>query len=357
MKKFKKIINIIILFIITSTLTCCNVNAKTINAVSNIAITKPIKVGVLLNNYYNPYNLLIKKNLEDIQKENQGKVEFIFFDGKSNSAIQSETVNNMIVNNYDLIVLGVLDEKEPKLTDDFIYKARQKNIPLIFFNLNPAISNVIKSYPKSIAINTDSAQSAILQGKMIVDAWNSDKKNIDKNGDNIMDYIMIKGQPGSFVTENRTERSISTINDAGINTKELSSVTANWDPDLAKDVMEQLLFKYGNNIEVIIANNDAMAIGAVKALQKYGYNLGDSEKTIPVFGIGGVPEAQELIQKGFMAGSVFQNPREVADAIYSVGMNLVSGKAPLEGTNYKFDETGAIIYIPFQEYTPQHKNS
>ncbi|MBA2907635.1 substrate-binding domain-containing protein [Clostridium saccharobutylicum] len=176
MKKFKKIINIIILIIITSTLTCCNVNAKTINAVSNIAITKPIKVGVLLNNYYNPYNLLIKKNLEDIQKENEGKVQFTFFDGKSNSAIQSETVNNMIVNNYDLIVLGVLDEKEPKLTDDFIYKARQKNIPLIFFNLNPAIASVIKSYPKSIAINTDSSQSATLQGKMIVDAWNNDKK-------------------------------------------------------------------------------------------------------------------------------------------------------------------------------------
>ncbi|MBA8792187.1 substrate-binding domain-containing protein [Clostridium saccharobutylicum] len=172
-----------------------------------------------------------------------------------------------------------------------------------------------------------------------------------------MDYIMIKGQPGSFVTETRTERSISTINDAGINTKELSSVTANWDPNLAKDVMEQLLFKYGNNIEVIIANNDAMAIGAVNALQKYGYNLGDKERTIPVFGIGGVPEAQDLIKKGFMAGSVFQNPREVADAIYFIGMNLVSGKAPLEGTNYKFDETGAIIYIPFQEYTPQQKNS
>jgi methyl-galactoside transport system substrate-binding protein len=138
-------------------------------------------------------------------------------------------------------------------------------------------------------------------------------------------------------------------------TKELESVSANWDPDLAKSIMEQLLLKYSNKIEVIIANNDAMAIGAIQALQKYGYNMGDKTKTIAVFGIGGIPEAQELINKGFMAGTVPQNTFYVANAIYSVGMNLASGKAPLEGTNYKFDKTGVIILIPFQEYISQYK--
>jgi len=354
MNILKKILTlIIVLVMIISTLACCNL--KMTNAISNISTRKPVKVGVLFKELYNPYNVLIMKNLEDIQKENENKIEFTFFDGKANPAIESEIVNNMLQNTYDLLVLDIVEEKEPKLTEEFIYRARQKNIPLIFFNINPAISNVIKSYPKAIAINTDSVQAGILQGKMIADAWNTDKKNIDKNGDNIMEYIMLKGQLESFLTTERTEHSISTINESGIKTKELLAVNANWDPNLAKTSIEQLFLKYANNIEVIIANNDSMAIGAVQALQKYGYNMGDKAKTIPVFGIGGIPEAQELIKKGFMAGSVPQNSREVADAIYSVGMNLVLGKDPLEGTNYKFDETGVIIFIPFQEYISQYR--
>ena len=88
-----------------------------------------------------------------------------------------------------------------------------------------------------------------------------------------------------------------------------------------------------------------MAIGAVKALQHYGYNIGDKAKTIPVYGINGRPEAQELIKKEFMAGSVFQNPRTYADALYTIGMNFVSGKNPIEGTNYEFDITGVVIHI------------
>ena len=31
-------------------------------------------------------------------------------------------------------------------------------------------------------------------------------------------------------------------------------------------------------------------------------------------------------------------------------MNLVSGNYPLNGTNYKFDETGIAIKLPYYEY-------
>lgn len=354
MKKiFKKIMIFIITFVMMTS-TLMHRNVKMTSAILNIGTRKSVEVGVLLNNFYNPYNLLIKKKLEDIQKENENKIKFTFFDGKANPAIESEIVNNMLKSNYDLLVLGIVDEDQPKLTEEFVYKAKQKNTPLIFLNLNPAISNTIKSYPKSIAINNDSVQAGILQGNMIVDAWNADKKNIDKNGDNIMEYIMIKGQPSSFAAIERTKNSISTINKAGIITKELEEVRANWDPDLAKSIVEQLYLKYSNKIEVIIANNDAMAMGAIQALQKYGYNMGDKTKTISVFGIGGVPETQELIKKGFMAGTVSQNARDFADAIYSIGMNLALSKDPLEGTNYKFDKTGVIITMPFQEYISQY---
>ena len=104
---------------------------------------------------------------------------------------------------------------------------------------------------------------------------------------------------------------------------------------------------------MIISNNDAMAIGAIEALQKYGYNKENSIKNIPVFGIDGIPAAQDLIKKGFMTGTVFEDPNDTAEALYKVGMNLISNKPPSEGTEYKFDETGTVIRIPYRGVIPQ----
>ena len=99
-----------------------------------------------------------------------------------------------------------------------------------------------------------------------------------------------------------------------------------------------------------------MAIGAVRALQKYGYNNGNITKTIPVVGVDAVPEARELISKGFMLGSPLQDPLDMVNAIYTIGLNLVYGRNPVEGTPYSLDETGAAVRIPFQEYSgPMYK--
>jgi len=226
MKILKKILIItMILISITSILTCCNI--KTINAISNIFTRSPIKVGVLYND--TSFYTLLNKNLENIQKENPNKVELIFFNGEHNPAIQILQLDSMLKNNFDLILINLVDIKKGDIIKDFINKARQKNIPFILYNVIPVDLDLIKSYQKSLIIIGDVVQSGVLQGKMIADVWKADKKDIDKNDDNILQYIMIKGNPGSFATELRTKYSISTINDAGIKTEELISVSANWE--------------------------------------------------------------------------------------------------------------------------------
>lgn len=354
MKILKKTITlIIVLVMITSILACCNV--KMINTISSITTRRPVNVGVLLNNNNTPSSL-IGKSLDEIEKENKDKVQFTYFDTKGNPAIEGELLNNIFQDNYDLILANIADVGEPKVVNESINKARQKNIPIIFVNATPMGKQIdaIKGYSKSLVIKIDSEQAGELQGKMIADYLNANKETVDKNNDNIMQYIMIKGRRTSYESETRTNYSISAINNAGIKTQELALAVANWDEDLAKSAIESLLLQYNGDIEVIIANNDAMAIGAVKALQKYGYNIGDKKKGIAIFGINQTPEAKDLIQKGFMAGSVPESPRAIAEALYTVGMNLISGINPLEGTNYKFDKSGVIIPIPSEEYISQN---
>jgi methyl-galactoside transport system substrate-binding protein len=211
----------------------------------------------------------------------------------------------------------------------------------------------MKSYDKAVILSTDSKQAGILQGNLIAKEWNENKAYMDKNSDNIMQYIMLIGSLQDVAAAERTQYSISTIEDAGIKTQELASTSLNWDQAQAKLAVESLFLKYNGRIEVIIANSDALAIGAIEALQKYGYNNGDKSNTIPVFGIDGTQAAKDLIKKGVMAGTVIQDPAATADALYTIGINLAQNKNPLENTNYKFNETGIVVKLPYYEYTEQ----
>ena len=227
---------------------------------------------------------------------------------------------------------------------------KQKNIPIIFFNREPVSLAPFKSYGKAYYVGTNAKNSGELQGKIIINLWNNNREAIDLNDDGVLDYVMLRGQQTNIGAQEITKSVISTIENAGIKTKQLTSSIANWDRKLARENTSTLFLQYGTGVEAILANNDEMAIGAVEALQKYGYNLGDKKKTIVVVGIDATPEAQELIKKGFMAGSVFQDPSEIAKAIYTIGMNVHEGKEPLSDTPYKFDYTGIAIRLPYREY-------
>lgn len=164
-----------------------------------------------------------------------------------------------------------------------------------------------------------------------------------------MDFY-INGKHDNIEAIQRTRYSISTINNAGIRTQEIALRVCNWNEDVAESMTETLYLQFGNKIEAVIANNDAMAIGAIQALQKYGYNRGGSTKSISVVGVDAIPIAQELIKNGIMIGSVLQDAGAMAEALYKIGMNLVYNRKPLDGTEYKFDKTGVAIRIPYREY-------
>lgn len=310
-----------------------------------------LKVAVFINNFEDLFLYEVKKNLEDIQTENAGKVQFTFFDAKENQSIQNESIENALNQDFNLFVIRPVSKNLSDIEGTF-NKIQQKNIPLIIlYEKTPSIVNLLRPYRnRSIIINTDLAQSGTLEGKILANAWNSNKGVLDKNKDNIMQYVLIKGPSYSNITAIRNKYSIQAINESGIKTQEISSVTCDFLEECARTSVESLFLNYSNKIEAIIANSDSMAIGAVEGLQKYGYNKGDPSKYIPVVGVDALPEAQELIAKGFMTGTVKQDPREHANAIYSIGMNLVSGAPPLSGTNYKFDETGVAIELPYSEY-------
>ncbi|GAA0075696.1 galactose/glucose ABC transporter substrate-binding protein MglB [Clostridium sp. CTA-5] len=345
----KILISIMILIIII--ILPIGVLKNNVCANSNFTQETPVKIAVFSDNSNAMYISLLKQNLERIENENKDKVKFTFFDAKDNQSLQNESIEKALTEKYDLFIINLISHNLEDVESTLI-KVMKKNIPFI---LNPdpteEVRNLVKGYKRCVIVGADFKQSGTMEGKILVNEWNSNKELIDKNHDNVLQYVMLKGRIGSPLTSLRTKYSILALNEAGIKTEEIASVNCEWIQDCARNSIESLFLKYGNKIEAIISNNDAMAIGAVEALQKYGYNKGNKEKTIPVVGIDGMPIAKDLIQKGFMTGTVVLDPQELAEALYSIGMNLATGRPPLENTNYKFDDTGFTVHLNYNEYT------
>jgi len=312
--------------------------------------SNPVKIAVFQDNANAMYISLLRQNLELIQKENEDKVKFTFFDANDNQATQNESIDKALRENYDLFIVGIIS---PNLKDveSTLRKIIDKNMPLII-NPDPAqeIINFMKPYKRFVVIGADFEQSGTMEGEILVNEWNSNKDSMDKNHDNVLQYVMLRGRVGSPLTSLRSKYSVLALNDAKIKTEELSAPYCEWIQNCGKNAVESLFLKYGNKIEAIIANNDAMAIGAVEALQKYGYNKGNKATIIPVVGIDGMPAAKELINKGFMTGTVVVEPHDLAETLYAVGMNLAKGRNPVENTNYKLDDTIFTIHLNYKEY-------
>jgi methyl-galactoside transport system substrate-binding protein len=345
MNILKKLLSLIIVFILLLHTIQRNAYA------SSSATQNPVKIGVFLLDTNELFLSLFKESLENIQKENENKVQFTFFDSKRNQGIENDNIIKALNENFDLFIIEPVTFKIEELKDIFNMIAN-RNIPLILLTSpNKKLSNFVKGYPKTIIIGGEDEQSGILQGEVVADVWNTNKKTIDHNKDNIMQYIMLKGPVNDPATTARSKYCIQALNESGIKTEELSSRFCDWDKKCARDAISSFFLGYNDKIEFIIASNDEMALGAIEALQKYGYNKGDNSKHIPVVGIGGLTEVKELINQGVMAGTIIQDPRDYAIAVYTVGMNLVSGTNPLNGTNYKFADAGNTIKIPYYPYT------
>lgn len=214
---------------------------------------------------------------------------------------------------------------------------------LILAAISPKVLSKVSNYYNKVAfISPDSKQHGICQGQMLVDLWNNNKDALDKNNDNILQYVLLQGKKDNPVAINRTIYAISTISDSVIKPQQLALVNCNWLKDLAKEAIDSLFLKYDGKIEEIIANNNAMAI---QALQKYNYNKGDKSKTIAVVGIEGLLEAKDLIDTGVMTSTIILAPDVEAELLYNIGMNLIHNLNPIENTNYKI-VNGEII-IPY----------
>ena len=294
-------------------------------------------------------------------------VKYQDYDANGSQTTQTEQIQTAITKGASVLVVNIVDASSDDATQAIVDMAKNANTPLVFFNRSVS-EEIVSAYDKAAYVGTDYTQAGHMQGKMIGDYLVANYDTIDLNGDGVISYVMFKGQEGNAEADARTQYGVEDADavltgagkaqlsfyDANNTSKYLVDQNGAWSAAQGQDYMQTILAQYSeansNMVELVIANNDDMALGAIAALQAAGYNNGTG-KTIPVFGVDATDAAKEKIADGSMTGTIKQDAEGMANAISTITQNLASGKATFEG----IDSANVVgtwrVNIPYSSYT------
>lgn len=291
------------------------------------------KVGVTVYKYDDNFMSVVRQALEK-EDAADANTELLLNDSQNNQSVQNDQVDVMLARGVQALAINLVD---PAAAPTIIQKAKMDDVPIVFYNKEPSEA-AMASYDKAYYVGTNSKESGEIQGDLIAAQWKANPA-WDKNGDGVLQYVMLKGEPGHPDAEARTTFAVKNIQKAGIKTDELHMDTGMWDTAMAKDKMDAWLSgPNGKKIEVVIANNDGMAMGAVEALRATGTML-------PVFGVDALAEAIEMVKNGDMAGTVLNDAESQAKATFELARNLAEGKAAGEGTQWNV--VNKVVRVPY----------
>ena len=260
-------------------------------------------------------------------------------DAAGSQRTQNDQVKELIDAGCNVLCVNLVERADPS---EIIDIARNHNVPIIFFNREPVKEDMMQ-WDALYYVGADAKQSGVMQGELAAEAILSNSR-IDRNRDGKIQYVVLEGEPGHQDAIIRTENAVETLKNKGIVLEKLGNGIANWNRAQAQNRMEQMLAQYQNKIELVLANNDDMALGAIDAYEKT--NL--TESAYPVFfGIDGTQVGLEAVLDDKLSGTVYNDKEGQAAAMAELAVALATGEG-MEDMEFENDK---YIYLPYAEIT------
>lgn len=220
------------------------------------------------------------------------------------------------------LVLNPVDRTSSGL---LIEKAKRYDVPVVFYNREPLASD-LNRWDKVYYVGAEASECGKMVGNLFADFYEAHPA-IDKNGDGVIQYVMLKGEVGHQDTELRTEYMIDTILSRGVKVEKLWEESGRWERERGRKIMEHCYSLFGQSIEVVFSNNDDMALGAIDSLVEH--ECFDSWY-MPVTGVDGTVHGIAAIESGQLLLTVQNDSLNQARAIYNLAVALAEGEVPTE---------------------------
>ncbi len=350
-----------------------------------VSIASNSKVAVFYysgtDDYVNSVKTALDKQLGDLG------VKYNDYDAKNSQETQNSQIDEAIKDGATALIVNIVNAGSRKDSEEILDKAKEAGIPIVFFNrsIEPVgeEGTILSSYDNCAYVGTNPVEAGQMQGDLIGRYIADNYDTVDLNGDGKISYAMFMGQEGNIEAVNRTQYAVENantlieqakgkgyelvyFNEESLETPYQVDPDGAWSADAAKKYMKDNLIQYNdmnnNMIELIICNNDAMAKGAIEALNEVGYNKGNEDinsTMIPVFGVDATEEAKRLITDGKMEGTIKQDAEGMAGAVVEMIANASNGKALMDGIADSYtlaDDIANEVYIEYSDYYAEQQN-
>ena len=267
--------------------------------------------------------------------------------------------------------------------------------PLVWFNRQPSNSSTgeldmdaLKFNDKTYYVGFDANQGAELQGQMVLDYIKANAATIDRNGDGVIGYILAIGDIGHNDSIARTrgvrsalgtgvdkagavdpspigtnaDGSSSIVKDATIEidgktytVRELASqemknsAGATWDAATAGNAIGTWSASFGDQIDVVVSNNDGMGMSMFNAWAKdnkvptFGYDANSDAVAAIAEGYGGTISQHADVQ-AYLTLRVLRNALDGVDVNTGIGVADEAGNKLDEGIDYRYSEAERSYY-------------
>ena len=279
------------------------------------------KIGISIYQFADNFMTLYRTELVRYLTEDLGFKEenIVVQDGKNDQAEQTNQINNFITDQVDVMILNLVQSSSaPQITD----LCNDAGIPVVYINRQPDETESDRWAAEGIKatyVGADARQSGTFQGEEILETANGG----DINGDGKVSYIMVQGDPENVDAQYRTEYSIKALTDAGTEVEELLLQRGDWDQAKGQQITQDALTQFGDQVEVVFCNNDAMALGAKQAIEAAGRVINED---IYLVGVDALTDAVQSIVDGKFTGTVFNDHFGQAQTAAQMAVNYLKGE-------------------------------
>lgn len=312
---------------------------------SGINEVKSIKIGVTVYDQYDTFVSQLMEEFNDYatrkEEETGIAINVEIYNASESQTTQNNQVDAMIQDGCDIICVNLVDRTDPTTVIDL---AEKNEVPVIFFN-RELVEEDLERWDQLYYVGAKAFESGMMQGQIAAEAFYKDDA-MDKNQDGVCQYVVLEGEAGHQDAIVRTEYSVNTIVSSGIEVEKLGYAIANWNRAQAQTKMAQLLSQNGTGIELVLANNDDMALGAIDALKTSEL---EREEWPVVVGIDGTDVGLEAVKNGEMVGTVYNDKKGQAEAMLNLAYALAT-----DGSLEELDlEDGKYIRLPYAKVGPE----
>lgn len=285
-----------------------------------VILAKSIVVGVSMYSLADKYPTYLQDSMDKFVAS-QSNLKFKYADANGDPAKMLNDVENFIDSKVDALIIMPTDQKIVKAIG---LKARKAKIPLVVVTVKPNEEDMqyVASY-----VGSEEIKSGEMQGEFIVNSLNGKPAKA----------IILLGPLGLEAQIKRTEGN-KKIFAHHPEIKVVAEQEAKWDRAKGMEVAENLLSAH-RDANVILSNNDEMAIGALLAAKKLGFK----DEDLLIVGIDATPDALAYLGNGLDA-TVYQSASGQGRLSAEMAYKAVLG-----------EEIPKYNWIPFELVTPEMK--